>query len=73
MYEFGGWGRGPPSGLGTKAEQFHEGVKEALQPALVGHALLHHLLLAGIVRCLLNTVRLLRRQHVSYTQHILQL
>lgn len=59
-----GWGCGPPSGLGTKAQQFHEGVKEALQPALVSHALLHHLLLARVLRRLLNTVRLVGKQQV---------
>ncbi len=69
MREFDGWGCGPPSGLGTEAKQFHEGVKEALQPTLVSHALLHHLLLAGVLRCLLNTVRLVRKyKSVTYSK-----
>lgn len=49
------------SGLGTMAEQFHEGVKKAFQPALVGHALLHHLLLTRVLSCLLDVIRLFRR------------
>lgn len=56
----------PPSGLGTEAEQLHEGVKEALQPALVSHALLHHLLLPGVLRRLLDAVRLRREPQVGY-------
>lgn len=55
----------PPSRFGTEAQQLHEGVEEALQPALVGHALLHHLLLAGVLSCLLNAVRLLGKQQVT--------
>lgn len=51
---------GPPSGLAAEAQQFHEGVEEALQPTLVGHALLHHLLLAGVLGRLLDAVGLSR-------------
>lgn len=55
-----------PSGLGTEAKQFHEGGKEALQPALVRHALLHHLLLAGVLRRLLDAIRLGRKQQAAF-------
>lgn len=68
MYEFGSQGCGHSSGFGTEAKKFHEGVKEALQPALVSHALLNHLLLPRVLRCLLNTVRLVRKQQISYIQ-----
>lgn len=68
MCEVSGWDCHHPSSLGTEAKQFHEGVKEALQPALVSHALLHHLLLPGVLRCLLNTIRLVMKQQSSYIQ-----
>lgn len=47
-----------PLRLLAKGQQFDEGIEEGLQPALVGHTLLNHFLLAGIVCCLLDTVRL---------------
>lgn len=48
----------PSSGFGAEGQQVDEGVEEGLQPALVGHTLLHHLLLTRVFRCLLYTVRL---------------
>lgn len=46
------------SGFGTECEQLNEGAEEGIQPALVGHALLHHFLLAGVFSCLFNGVGL---------------
>lgn len=46
------------SGFGAEREQLDEGAEEGVQPALVGHALLHHFLLARVLRCLLNGVGL---------------
>lgn len=46
------------SGFGAEREQLDEGAEECVQPALVGHALLHHFLLAGVLGRLLNGVGL---------------
>lgn len=46
------------SGFGAECEQLDEGAKESVQPALVGHALLHHFLLARVLSCLFNGVGL---------------
>lgn len=46
------------SGLGAECEQLDEGVEEGVQPALVGHTLLHHLLLPRVLSCLLYSVGL---------------
>lgn len=46
------------SGLRAEAHQVHEGGEEAVQPALVSHALLHHLLLPRVLSSLLHAVRL---------------
>lgn len=46
------------SGFGAEREQLDEGAEEGVQPALVGHALLHHFLLARVLSCLLNGVGL---------------
>lgn len=46
------------SGFGAECEQLDEGAEEGVQPTLVGHALLHHFLLAWILSCLLNGVGL---------------
>ena len=49
------------SGFGAECEQLNEGAEEGVQPALVGHALLHHFLLAGVFSCLFNSVGLVGR------------
>lgn len=46
------------SGFGAEREQLDEGAEEGVQPALVGHALLHHFLLTWVLSCLLNGVGL---------------
>lgn len=46
------------SGFGAEREQLDEGAKKGVQPALVGHALLHHFLLTWVLSCLLNSVGL---------------
>lgn len=46
------------SGFGAEREQLNEGAEEGVQPALVGHALLHHFLLTWVLSCLLNGVGL---------------
>lgn len=46
------------SGFGAEREQLDEGAKEGVQPALVGHALLHYFLLTGVFSCLFNGVGL---------------
>lgn len=46
------------SGFGAEREQLNEGAEEGVQPALVGHALLHHFLLTGVFSCLFNGVGL---------------
>lgn len=46
------------SGFGAECEQLDEGAEEGVQPALVGHALLHHFLLARVFSCLFNGVGL---------------
>lgn len=46
------------SSFGAECEQLDEGAKEGVQPTLVGHALLHHFLLARILSCLFNGVGL---------------
>lgn len=46
------------SGFGAECEQLNEGAEEGVQPALVGHALLHHFLLARVFSCLFNGVGL---------------
>lgn len=46
------------SGFGAEREQLDEGAEEGVQPALVGHALLHHFLLARVLSSLLNGVGL---------------
>lgn len=46
------------SGFGAEREQLNEGAEEGVQPALVGHALLHHFLLTRVFSCLFNGVGL---------------
>lgn len=46
------------SGFGAEREQLDEGAEEGVQPALVGHALLHHFLLTRVLSCLFNGVGL---------------
>lgn len=46
------------SGFGAECEQLDEGAEEGVQPALVGHALLHHFLLARVLSCLFDGVGL---------------
>lgn len=49
------------SGFGAEREQLDEGAEEGVQPALVGHALLHHLLLTRVLSCLFDGVGLEKR------------
>lgn len=62
------------SGFGAEREQLNEGAEEAVQPVLVGHALLHHFLLARVLSCLLNGVGLGewdgRRDNCNQTKHM---
>lgn len=51
------WG-GRVSGLGAESQQASEGAIERVQPAVIGHTLLHHLLLPRVVCCLLHTATL---------------
>lgn len=46
------------SGFGAEREQLDEGAEEGVQPALVGHALLYHLLLTRVLSCLFDGVGL---------------
>lgn len=46
------------SGFGAEREQLDEGAEERVQPTLVGHALLHHFLLARVLGRLLDRVGL---------------
>lgn len=55
------------SGFGAEREQLDEGAEEGVQPALVGHALLHHFLLARVLSCLFNGVGLEKRDRNTQT------
>lgn len=56
------------SGFGAECEQLDEGAEEGVQPALVGHALLHHFLLARILGRLLNGVGLRTQTQAALSQ-----